>query len=109
MATFYPYATQPNGEMATLAEMQYKFKKGSPLGGKYGMEIAGNASMAYGIDSSNISAANDSRQYHYVVNSYKPGEKYFHHFNIEINKKFTKKVKGTFLYCNQFYNKNIII
>ena len=109
MATFYPYATQPNGEMATQGEVQYKFKKGSPLGGKYGMEVAGNGSLAYGIDSVNIAPQNDTRQYHYVVKSFKPGEKYFHDFNIEVNKKFTKKVKGTFLYSNQFYNKNIIV
>jgi hypothetical protein len=108
MAAYYPYATQPNGEMAGQGEIQYKFKKGSPLGGKYGMEIAGNASMAYGIDSVNIAPKNDNRQYHYVVKSFTPGQKYFHDFNIEINKKFSKKVKGTFLYSNQFYNKSIV-
>ncbi len=108
MAAYYPYATQPNGEMAAQGEIQYKFKKGTPLGGAYGMEIAGNASMAYGIDSVNIAPQNDTRQYHYVVRSFNPGQKYFHDFNIEINKKFTKKVKGTFLYSNQFYNKNIV-
>lgn len=108
MAAYYPYATQPNGEMAAQGEVQYKFKKGSPIGGKYGMEIAGNASVAYGIDSVNIAPQNDTRQYHYVVKSFTPGQKYFHDFNIEINKKFTKKVKGTFLYSNQFYNKSIV-
>ena len=108
MAAYYPYATQPNGEMAAQGELQYKFKKGSPIGGKYGMEIALNGSMAYGIDSSNIAPKNDTRQYHYVVKSFSPGQKYFHDFNIEINKKFTKKLKGTFLYSNQFYNKSIV-
>ena len=73
------------------------------------MEIAGNGSMAYGLDSVNIAPQNDTRQYHYVVRSYSPGQKYFHDFNIEVFKKFTKKVKGTFLYSNQFYNKNIIV
>ncbi len=109
MATFYPYATQPNGEMAAQGEVQYKFKRGSKIGGKYGMEVAANASMAYGIDSVNIAPQNDDRQYHYKVRSFKPGEKYFHDFNIEINKKFSKKIKGTFLYSNQYYNKNIIV
>ena len=108
LAAYYPYATQPNGEMSTQGEVQYKVKKGTALGGKYGMEIAGNASMAYGVDTVNIAPQNDSRQYHYVVKSFRPGEKFFHDFNIEINKKFTKKVKATFLYSNQFYNKNII-
>lgn len=109
LAAYYPYATQPNGEMATQGEIQYKFKKGSAIGGKYGMEVALNGSMAYGIDTVNITPQNDTRQYHYYVKSYSPGQKYFHDYNIEINKKFSKKVKTTFLYCNQFYNKNIIV
>ncbi len=109
MATYYPYATQPNGEIATQGEIQYKAKRGSVLGGKYGMEIALNGSMAFGTDTTNLAPQNDARQYHYTVNPYKLGQQYFHDFNIEINKKFSKKVKTTFLYCNQFYNKNIII
>lgn len=108
MAAYYPYATQPNGEMAAQGELQYKFKKGSAIGGKYGMEIALNGSMAYGIDSVNIAPQNDTRQYHYVVKSFSPGEKYFHDFNVEVNRKFSKKVKGTFLYSNQYYNKSIV-
>ncbi|HEX7412645.1 MAG TPA: DUF6029 family protein [Bacteroidia bacterium] len=109
MATYYPYATQPNGEMATQGEIQYKAKKGSILGGKYGMEIALNGSMAYGVDTVHIAPQNDTRHNLYYVRSYNLGQQYFHDFNIEINKKFSKKVKTTFLYCNQFYNKNIII
>jgi hypothetical protein len=109
LAAYYPYATQPNGEMATQGEIQYKAKKGSALGGKYGMEIALNGSLAYGIDTVKIAPQNDTRQYHYYVKSYAPGQQYFHDFNIEINKKISKKLKTTFLYSNQFYNKNIIV
>lgn len=108
MAAYYPYATQPNGEMALQGELQYKFAKGSPLGGKYGMEITGNFSTAYGNDSVNIASNADTRQYHYQVRSFSPGIKYFHDANIEINKKFSKKWKGTLLYSNQFYNKSIV-
>jgi len=109
LATYYPYATQPNGEIATQGEIQYKAKRGSVLGGKYGMEIALNGSMAFGTDTTSIAPKNDVHQYHYTVNPYALGQQYFHDFNIEIFKKFSKKVKTTFLYCNQFYNKNIII
>jgi hypothetical protein len=34
--------------------------------------------------------------------------KYYHDFFIEINKKFNKKLKGTFIYANQFYDRNIV-
>jgi hypothetical protein len=36
LAAMYPYATQTNGEMGARAEVMYKLKKKSLLGGKYG-------------------------------------------------------------------------
>jgi hypothetical protein len=42
-----PYATQLKGEIGLLAEVQYKVKKGTLLGGKYGMEITLNYSQAH--------------------------------------------------------------
>ena len=39
MPALQPYATQLTGEVSGMAEVQYKFKKGTPLGGKYGMDI----------------------------------------------------------------------
>ncbi|MEO0403693.1 MAG: DUF6029 family protein, partial [Bacteroidota bacterium] len=38
-ATLYPYATVINGESSFSAEVFYKFKKNTPLGGKYGTNI----------------------------------------------------------------------
>jgi hypothetical protein len=43
-ATIYPYATQPNGEIGFQLEVNWKIKKGSKLGGKYGTEITINCS-----------------------------------------------------------------
>ena len=40
--------------------------------------------------------------------SYNDTYRYYQDFFIEINKKFNKKVKGTFVYSHQFYNRNII-
>ncbi len=40
LAARYPYATQPNGEMAMQFQLNYKIPKGSVLGGKYGTGIA---------------------------------------------------------------------
>ncbi|MCE3295282.1 MAG: hypothetical protein K0R65_996 [Crocinitomicaceae bacterium] len=47
VATLYPYATQPNGEVAYQAEFLYTFKKDSKIGGKYGMPVNLNFSTAY--------------------------------------------------------------
>lgn len=47
VATLYPYATQPMGEMAFQGEILYTVPKKSKLGGKYGMPININFSTAY--------------------------------------------------------------
>jgi hypothetical protein len=49
MLAMNPYATQLKGEIGFMAELQYKVKKGTPLGGKYGMEITLNYSQAHGL------------------------------------------------------------
>jgi hypothetical protein len=109
MMTYYPYATQPNGEVGGMAELQYKAKKGTKLGGKYGWEMSINASVAYATDTTNrTTGVDDTRNYLYDINYSGVGGKYFHDVNIEFTKKFSKKVKGTFMYSNQYYNKNMV-
>lgn len=107
MMAYSPYATQPKGEVGGMAELQYKFAKGTPLGGKYGMDITLNASMARGLK---VIGVNDSSSFStlYTTNYNEVGDEYYHDYFVEINRKFTKKFKGTFMYANQFYNKNIV-
>ncbi|TNE56078.1 MAG: hypothetical protein EP338_00500 [Bacteroidetes bacterium] len=47
VATLYPYTTQPLGEVAYQAEVLYTVKRGSKLGGKYGLPINVNFSTAF--------------------------------------------------------------
>lgn len=47
VATLYPYATQPMGEIAYQTEVLYTIPKGTKLGGKYGTAINGNISAAF--------------------------------------------------------------
>jgi len=116
MPAYSPYATQPNGEMGFLSEIQYKFKKGTFLGGKYGMDVTLNYSHAsglkqFGVDDSTTSLELYKTKYITYENnvlSIHEGEDYYHDFFIEVNKKFTKAVKGTFMYAHQFYNKNVV-
>lgn len=109
MMAYYPYASQPNGEVGGSIDVQYKVKKETWLGGKYGMDININGSIFYGTDTTNISPTLDSvRQYKYSVNPAGVGDKYFHDVNIEISKKINKKVKCTFMYANQFLNASIV-
>ncbi|MCI5058653.1 MAG: DUF6029 family protein, partial [Flavobacteriales bacterium] len=107
LATLYPYATQPNGEMGFQAELLYKFKKKTPLGGKYGTGILINYSTANNIDTLLLNDATTDRM-GYTSPFFNIGEVYFKDFNIEITKKFSKKWKGVFTYANIEYNKDVI-
>lgn len=104
LATLYPYATQPNGEMGGQAELFYKFKSGSKLGGTYGTEISINASRINSIDK-----VSTGDEYGYESDFFKPGdETYFQDINVELSKKFNKKFKLILTYINQVYNIDVV-
>ena len=108
MATLYPYATQPNGEVAFQGEMIYKLKKKTFLGGKYGTGILINYSTAFNIDSTALPAT-DTSQLGYKSNLFAVGdEKYYEEINVEISKKFSKKVKAIFTYSNMVFNQSVV-
>jgi len=107
LATLYPYATQLNGEIAFQADLIYKFKKGTFLGGKRGMDIQMNYSTANNIDTTLLNDESTNRQ-GYTSDYFNIGEVYFKDFNVMITKKFSKKVKGRFTYANLVYNQDII-
>ena len=50
LAAFYPFATQPLGELGFQGEINYTFKKKSKLGGKYGTQVAVNYSRINGLN-----------------------------------------------------------
>ncbi len=104
-ATIYPYATQPNGEMGFQAEVNYRLKKGSKLGGKYGTEIKVNFSGTNGI----VKNAAENDTLGYTSPFFEIGKQMiFRDFHIEIHRKFNAKWKATVMYLNWVYNKDVI-
>ena len=112
LASMYPYATQPNGEIGISATLTFKIPKNTKFGGKNGWTVALNFSQVNGLDRTII---NDST----LIG--KPGtlgyktsfpgigkEVYYQDGNVEITKKFGKKWKGIFTYLYQTYNKDVI-
>ena len=112
LASMYPYATQPNGEIGLSGTVTFKIPKNTKLGGKNGWTVALNFSQVNGLDRTVI---NDST----LIG--KPGtlgyktsfpgigkEVYYQDGNVEITKKFGKKWKGIFTYLYQTYNKDVI-
>jgi len=107
MPAYSPYATQPRGESGGMAEIQYKFKKGSLLGGKYGTEVTLNGSVAYGLKQINVDDSTTTSTL-YKTNYFEVGDQYYHDVFIEVSKKFSKQWKGNFMYANQFNNVNVV-
>jgi hypothetical protein len=109
MLAFYPDATQPNGEIGYEAEITYKIKKGTLLGGEYGTSILINFSSVSGLDTARLKPAEDSVRMGYKTKSYFGfGQKYYEDFNIEIDKKLSQKFKFIAIYASQVYNKAVI-
>lgn len=105
LSTLYPYATQPNGESAYSAEVYYLLKPNTPLGGKYGTNISVNGSTTTSIDKS--PASNDTLGYETGFMS-RGDNVYYQDFNLEINRKISKKSKIILSYVYQVYDKVII-
>ena len=112
LAAFYPYASQPNGEMGFQGQINYKIKKGTKLGGKYGVDIAINYSRANSIDMQAIddtTSIMEKGSDGYTSDFFKIGDElYFEDFNIEIGHKFSKKFKAIGTYALIAYNSNVI-
>jgi hypothetical protein len=107
LAAYYPYATQANGEVGAQAEVTYKIKKGTKLGGKYGTNVQFNYSVAHALDTTSL---NDTvRLMGYTTKMGRWGDSlFFQDINIEINRKINQKLKLNLVYTFLRYNKNVI-
>ncbi len=107
-ATLYPYATQPNGEVAYQGEVFYKFKKGSLFGGKYGTKLAVNWSGAWSLDSARV--PNDTVHYTgYRTNFFTPGKRqYFSDMNVEVRKRISEDWELALTYINLVYDIEVV-
>lgn len=111
-ASIYPYAVQYVGEQGLQADLNFTIPRGSKLGGKYGLDIAINASIVYGLDTTILPARQTvfegdtvltPDRYGYTTSG-RLGQQYFQDFNIEITKKFNKKLKLTVMYMQLWAN-----
>lgn len=112
LSAFYPYATQSTGQIGYQSQINYKLKKNTLLGGKYGMDLALNYSN---INSINKIALNDSTAIGqagtdgYRSHSLSFGdEKFYKDLNLEITKKLSPKCKLILNYVYFEYNKAVI-
>ncbi|MGV9002979.1 DUF6029 family protein [Flavobacterium sp.] len=115
LANIYVYQAQPSvliadaeivkaGEIGGQIDVFYDIKKGTKLGGKYGVKVAVNASnwnaLAGTFDLFNPQD--------YRTEFFSLGKKYYTDFNLEVTKKWNNKWQSAFSYMNQYYNKKLV-
>lgn len=105
LATLYPNASQPNGEIGGMAEVYYTFKPKTFIGGEYGTGINVNVSNIH-----DISKSYTGDLYGYNTSLFKASDTVvYKDFNIEVTKKFNKKFKAIATYIYQTYNQTILV
>lgn len=112
LAAYYPYATQLNGEWGTRAEIMYKFKRKSFLGGKYGTQVSLNYSRVQNINKTRL---NDTTPIGakgtdgYNTSFFAIGDElYFQDINIDLTKKISKSFKMVLSYQNLTVNNKVL-
>ena len=112
LAALYPYATQvADGEWAYQAELGYNFKRKTPLGGKYGMNIKVNYSYVRAIDRQFYDTTGDPLAITdgYSSSFFKWGDDtYYQDLDITVTRKLSKDFKLSLMYMNQRYNKTVV-
>jgi hypothetical protein len=109
VATLYPYATQPLGEVAYQAEVLYSFKKGTLFGGKYGTTVNLNISTTY-RPVQHTSGINplDSTGVTYRARPFDMSDSlYWRDINVNVTKKINKKLSFIFSYFNITINNDV--
>jgi len=112
LATTYQYDSQKDGEWAFQGEVRYKFKRNTPIGGRYGTDVRLSASYISGLDR-NVPTGMDPNippkgSEGYGAAFWKIGKLYYSDLNFEINKKFNKHLQFTLFYLFQKYNQHQI-
>lgn len=107
LAAFYPFSTQPMGELGFLGELNYNIKKKSALGGKYGALLTVNYSRVNALNGGN-SVLTENESHTPIFFSVIGEDLYFRDFNMELKKKLSKKAKLTTSYVDMIYNKDVV-
>jgi len=108
-STLYPYNTNLFGEVSYGATLYYKVPKKSTFGGKYGMNLMVNFVQNFAPERTMLGDEDKGRNI-YSTGLFSTSDSLFaQDFNIEIKKKFSKKVKGTFSYFNFIFDDRVVL
>lgn len=112
LATIYPYATQPLGEMGLQGQVVYTIPKKTALGGRYGTTIELNYSQISSIKKEKVAEnipIDSTGTLGYESGFFAIGDRlYYEDFNVVLSRKFSSKWKAILSYLHQSYNIDVI-
>ena len=109
LAALYPYGTLPNSEMGIEGQMNYKIKKNTWLGGKYGTDLAVSFAAVNSIAKDSVPGnkifETQAGTIGYTTDFFKVGSiNYYRDFIVEIGHKFSQSYKMNFMYMYEGFN-----
>lgn len=111
-ANMYPYATQPNGEMAFEGQVNYKIPRNTLLGGKYGTDVEIYFARVNSIKKESPAPGipvDSTGTLGYTSPFFALGDEiYYQDLKVQVFRKFSSSFKATAAWFNQIYNKDVI-
>lgn len=112
LAAMYPYATQPNGEIAVQGQLIYTLRRGSNFGGKYGTTLSVNYSRVHDLNRRAIAdtipiGARGTEGYRAAIFDF-GDRKFFDEISVLLSRRLTRNLKISLQYLNLFYNIEVI-
>lgn len=109
LSSLYPYATQPNGEMAGQFQVNYKIPKHTWLGGKYGTSLCLNISQVNDIVRNYVDGVTGFNDANGTLGYTSPffgvsDHMFFRDINFAVDHKFNKHWKFNAEYVNLYYD-----
>lgn len=103
LASMYPYSTQMTGETGIQGEVTFKIPKKSLIGGEYGTNVNINYSRVQALDTTY------KNKYEYDSPFFGIGDRmFFQDINIELSRRWSKKIKTYLTYVNLTYDRDIL-
>lgn len=104
LPSLYVYATQPNGETGIQADLTYAFSDSSSL---KGLTLTANFTQINALDTVRLPG---ERNFGYTSDFLSVGQRvYYRDFNLELAKKWSKKIKSSLTYYHIDYDKDQIL
>jgi len=109
---YYPYATQPNGEMAVMGQIAYKIPKKTKLGGEYGADLSLNFSRVHDIQRmalNDTTTIGQSGTLGYTTPFLGIGDElFFQDINVTFGRRLNKNLRLNAEYVYIVYNTEVI-